>query len=923
MTEFTDNSALLNKEGNAEQTAIIDKLGIPANQKLTAKEFVDLVVKPIRELQVAMGSVKDGEDGKSAYDIALDNGFVGTVTEWMASLKGVKGDSGAHVDDLVISHETGESTEAVMSQKAVTDKLNEKANQEDLSQLAHEVTKVVGINDVLTPTITVGGYIYSAVVGERIVLSVNETFLSRAEGSIDIRTGMLTFEGVFKYSSSPVSLAITDENNIVIFVTNETGLVNIPLDEYPTARKYYCTFSKTGTIEVAQYCNSVVKDTENMKDELKTIHFENSPILFSKIYGKYINSDGSFFSYDDGFYSKPIRAYKGVTYIFTGKGYSDGWGIISKTDSAGSYHTVVVKSVDSTVRDYTYTPDEDCYICVCGYTTAEHTLKANGTKEGVDLKLDHLQNKVFNIESSVMPSTLNNTPITFGIIENYYILATGGIQPNNACFMSEPIKVYKGLTYVFRGRGYSDGLGMISKTDAENSYHRVVVVSDGSDVKNYTYTATEDGYICVSGFKAYEHTLKASGKKEGLEEKVNALYSVVEAPPTIIVVKPNGGGDFTTIRAAIDDAVNKGCSASNPFEIQIHEGTYNLYDEMTDDEINNASYSGSYERGWCGVDIVDGMSLVGIGNKENIIIGCEIPTTYALSNREAISTFNLKGNCLLENLTITAKYIRYVIHDDFAINADCKHIAKNCNFIDLADVYGNGIAHAWGAAGKNGLEVYFENCMFSPVVSYHTTDDVTTPWRVTYKNCIAKGVFNISDMSNISGISSFQGFVEYYNCSCNAFSYSGTSQHVSVKMVGNSRSGMIFNNGINYDSDEIKYCRSSGSVEAGKAVKLVFSSEKEYNGVTLKVQKTTSINDFFGIAIEGGNNGDIIRVQTCGYIDIRKVGISSATNGELFGIDSNSNIISVNDKANAIAVCKFRMNGSNNTPSGTCIKMLD
>lgn len=36
----------------------------------------------------------DGADGKSAYQIALDNGFVGSQLEWLASLKGDKGDKG-------------------------------------------------------------------------------------------------------------------------------------------------------------------------------------------------------------------------------------------------------------------------------------------------------------------------------------------------------------------------------------------------------------------------------------------------------------------------------------------------------------------------------------------------------------------------------------------------------------------------------------------------------------------------------------------------------------------------------------------------------------------------------------------------------------------------------------------------------------
>lgn len=37
---------------------------------------------------------ENGNDGKSAYQIALDNGFVGSQSEWLAGLKGDKGDKG-------------------------------------------------------------------------------------------------------------------------------------------------------------------------------------------------------------------------------------------------------------------------------------------------------------------------------------------------------------------------------------------------------------------------------------------------------------------------------------------------------------------------------------------------------------------------------------------------------------------------------------------------------------------------------------------------------------------------------------------------------------------------------------------------------------------------------------------------------------
>ena len=55
-------------------------------------------------------SLKDssGDPGKSAYQIAVDNGYIGTETQWLESLKGAKGDPGA---DLVNNGLVVESTE--------------------------------------------------------------------------------------------------------------------------------------------------------------------------------------------------------------------------------------------------------------------------------------------------------------------------------------------------------------------------------------------------------------------------------------------------------------------------------------------------------------------------------------------------------------------------------------------------------------------------------------------------------------------------------------------------------------------------------------------------------------------------------------------------------------------------------------------
>ena len=73
--------------------------------------IIDLVTlalaKNYTEAAVAGAGGIKGEDGKSAYQIAIENGFIGTELEWLASLKGEKGIDGKNYQvDIIESTET-------------------------------------------------------------------------------------------------------------------------------------------------------------------------------------------------------------------------------------------------------------------------------------------------------------------------------------------------------------------------------------------------------------------------------------------------------------------------------------------------------------------------------------------------------------------------------------------------------------------------------------------------------------------------------------------------------------------------------------------------------------------------------------------------------------------------------------------------
>ena len=84
----------------------------------TIGQFTPVITDGRSAYQVALeqgftGTVEEwlatliGTDGKSAYDLAIDNGFTGTITEWIASLHGtdgtsVKGDPGASIYEIAV-----------------------------------------------------------------------------------------------------------------------------------------------------------------------------------------------------------------------------------------------------------------------------------------------------------------------------------------------------------------------------------------------------------------------------------------------------------------------------------------------------------------------------------------------------------------------------------------------------------------------------------------------------------------------------------------------------------------------------------------------------------------------------------------------------------------------------------------------------
>lgn len=111
----SDGDTVTDANANEVMVASTSGTGAAYQSKHTGEEIdagIDAANKALEQIQNL--SLTPGADGKSAYEIALDNGFEGTEEEWLASLKG---DTGEHGNRGSVwfsgTHITGTSTVTV------------------------------------------------------------------------------------------------------------------------------------------------------------------------------------------------------------------------------------------------------------------------------------------------------------------------------------------------------------------------------------------------------------------------------------------------------------------------------------------------------------------------------------------------------------------------------------------------------------------------------------------------------------------------------------------------------------------------------------------------------------------------------------------------------------------------------------------
>lgn len=374
----------------------------------------------------------------------------------------------------------------------------------------------------------------------------------------------------------------------------------------------------------------------------------------------------------------------------------------------------------------------------------------------------------------------------------------------------------------------------------------------------------------------------------------------------IITLKSDGSGDFATLRSAVD-SITDADSETNPYEIHVYPGTYNTLEGYSDAEIRSADIGGGYtDQSMVGVKLTDGISLIGIGDAESIVLTAELDTaSYPLSVRGNISTLNLKGTCRVENVTIKAKNLRYCVHDDFEYPKRYTRIMKDCILIPVGRALAYNPATTYGAGIRiAGCDALFENCDFGFNWGMHTRELMTGNSNVILRNC--KGLTaRIGDQS----FASDNAHHTFYFDSCNFKSVSisrsvSSTPHVSVSGVNNSDIMTFCDDADNPQLADITKTYPS-SIPIGTLVDVTVGGiTATSGGITASVAQ--NIETAYGVLIGRDENFDFI--QSKGYINAKRIGLTGLNLGEYVTIDGSMKLIGGGTKDNAVGIVKYTDN---------------
>jgi GDSL-like Lipase/Acylhydrolase family len=302
--------------------------------------------------------------------------------------------------------------------------------------------------------------------------------------------------------------------------------------------------------------------------------------------GYYIHENGNLITGSAFSYSNSIVLEQNETIVFEATGYLQSVAMISEWSESGSFLKTHALSIDGTHRTYSYTATKEKeFIRLSWRTSFGYSV----------FKYPEVVEKTNNIEKKL--KTLNDLGLT--LTTGKYINASlVYVSHANPLYVySDPVILFKGETINLLNAKNSATVSIFTRCDNNGELLESLVLAETNDLKNFSYTATDDiEYIRVSYY--------ASGAYVELDRNISSMANTFNKfiePPATTYQFTNKRDLRHLIKSSlcIGDSITRGGYYHNGYTGQPIDENYPYYlSQMTDWTVTNAGHSGITTLGW-------------------------------------------------------------------------------------------------------------------------------------------------------------------------------------------------------------------------------------------------------------------------------------------------------------------------------------
>lgn len=341
---------------------------------------------------------------------------------------------------------------------------------------------------------------------------------------------------------------------------------------------------------------------------------------------------------------------------------------------------------------------------------------------------DYKLNETYRI---VSPFSNDQSVIDFSnLVENIYVVSKLDLTPDNFKFNQVLINQYGGLRKIL----------LFFKHGADNCifYIQTPINSGSKKVKLTIKEGANDGIDVYLDFRKFdsfptnEYSISFADQKLELTNEsfsnfeINTIYKISELesknPKTNIVSVSKTQGN-NAVQLAIDSIID--ASKSNRYQINVANGLYEI--SRKDDFIGNPGYPAMI----CPKDHID---IVG-QSKSSTILSANFDDSPGEDTWMYQTIYNWANDVKIANLTLLAKNLRYVLHQDNNQETNGVRYYENVDFIFLGN---KGGYRALGTGTYSGSKTFVidgksQSQMF-PTFTVHNNINFDKPSLWSFNN---------------------------------------------------------------------------------------------------------------------------------------------------------------------------------------------